>query len=147
MAGRARARGESRGFSRIPYLIKTEERVTIGFGPGAPWGAISQLDCRAKARNPHVKPLALRVYFAALGWSNQLGHAEFAEGALASILAGENGQVLTRQAVQKGMAAARAMSLIAPESGARCLVLPGYHFQKSGMGSASCRVHALRTAA
>lgn len=121
--------------------------MTIGFGPGAPWGAISQLDCRAKARNPLIKPLALRVYFAALGWGNQVGHAEFAEGALASLLAGENGQALTRQAVQKGMTAAKAMALIAPESGARCLVLPGHHFQKNGLGSASCRVHSLRTAA
>lgn len=76
-----------------------------------------------------------------------MGHAEFAEGALASVLAGEHGQELTRQAVQKGIAAAKAMGLIAPESGARCLVLPSHHFQKNGLGSASCRVHSLRTAA
>jgi hypothetical protein len=76
-----------------------------------------------------------------------VGHAEFAEGALASVLAGEHDQGLTRQAVQKGIAAAKAMGLIAPESGARCLVLPSHHFQKNGLGSASCRVHSLRTAA
>lgn len=121
--------------------------MTISFGPGAPWGAISQKDCRAKARDPLIKPLAVRVYFAALGWGNQVGHAEFAEGALASILAVANGQTLTRQAVQKGIASAKGMALIAPESGARCLVLPRHHFQKSGLGSGSCRVHALRTAA
>ncbi|MGW6922510.1 hypothetical protein ACWGA9_14745 [Streptomyces sp. NPDC054950] len=121
--------------------------MTIGFGPGAAYGAISQEDCRAKARNPLIKPLALRVYFAAVGWGNRLGHAEFAENSLASILAGENGQALTKQAVQKGIAAAKAMDLIGPDSGARCLVLPSHHFQKAGLGSASCRVHALRTAA
>lgn len=135
------------GCTLILDQLITEGRLKIGFAPGAPWGAISQLDCRAKSRNPLIKPLALRVYFAALGWGNQVGHAEFAEGALASILAGESGQVLTRQAVNKGVAAAKCMGLIGPESGARCLVLPSHHFQKSGLGSASCRVHSLRTAA
>lgn len=119
----------------------------IGFGPGAPWGAISQLDCRAKARDHRIRPLAFRVYFAALGWGNKVGHAEFAEGALASILGPQDGPPLTKQAVQKGITAAKSMALIAPESGARCLVLPGQHFQKNGLGSASCRVHAYRTAA
>jgi L-aminopeptidase/D-esterase-like protein len=76
-----------------------------------------------------------------------VGHAEFAEGALASILSGESGQDLTKQAVQKGIGAAKAMGLIGPESGARCLMLPAHHFQKSGLGSASCRMHSLRTAA
>ncbi|MGA5217330.1 hypothetical protein ACPCAE_14805 [Streptomyces cinereoruber] len=91
-----------------------------------------------------MRPLALRVYFAAVGWGNRLGHAEFAEGALASIL-GAEGAPLTKQAVQKGVTAAKALGLVAGDSGARCLVLPQQHFQKSGAGSASCRVHALRT--
>ncbi|MEU9236457.1 hypothetical protein [Streptomyces subrutilus] len=86
------------------------------------------------------------MYFAALGWGNRLGHAEFAEGALASIL-GAEGAPLTKQAVQKGVTAAKTIGLVASNSGARCLVLPGHHFQKSGLGAASCRVHALRTAA
>jgi hypothetical protein len=118
----------------------------IGFGPNAPWGAVSQLDCRAKARDPRIRPLAFRVYFAAIGWGNRLGHAEFAEGALASIL-GAEGTPLTKQAVQKGVTAAKALGLVAADSGARCLVLPQQHFQKNGAGSASCRVHALRTSA
>ncbi|WP_327737137.1 hypothetical protein OG749_28960 [Streptomyces nojiriensis] len=86
------------------------------------------------------------MYFAALGWGNRLGHAEFAEGGLASVL-GAEGAPLTKQAVQKGVTAAKGLGLLAPDSGARCLVLPGHHFQKSGLGAASCRVHSLRTAA
>ena len=116
----------------------------IGFGPGAPWAAVSQFDCRRKAKTDATGPLWLRVYFAAVGWTNRVGHAEFAKGALADVL-GVSGKPHAAQDVQKAIRAAKQHGLIGQESGARCLVLPRFHVQKEGLGTGSCQVHGLRT--
>jgi hypothetical protein len=114
----------------------------ISFGPNVPWGAVSQFDCRRRAKM-QGSPLWFRVYFAAIGWANRIGHAEFAEGQLADILDRE-GSPYPGQDVQKAITAAKRHGLIQPESGARCLVLPGHHFQKDGKGTGSCKVHNVR---
>lgn len=46
-----------------------------------PMGAVSQLDCRARARDARIRPLAFRVYFAALGWGNRAGTLSSPRGA------------------------------------------------------------------
>ena len=84
--------------------------------------------------------LNYRVHFAALGWANRLGHAEFSEGDLARLLA-KGGQPLSRQSVGDAVARARVLGLVAPASGVRCLVLGAHQFQKEGQGTRSCRWH------
>jgi hypothetical protein len=117
----------------------------INFGSGVPWGAISQTEHRRMARDS-THPLYYRVYFAALGWAYRLGHAEFGEGALGRILSGKDGKPLSAPGVSNAIDRAKKKGLITSESGTRCLVLGGWQFQKAGLGSGSCRTHALRTA-
>lgn len=117
--------------------------MSIGFGPGAPWSAVSQLDCRRRAKDSNSGPSWVRVYFAAVGWTNRVGHAEFAQGELARVL-GVSGRPHAAQDVQKAIRAAKRYGLILPESGARCLVLARTHCQKEGLGGGSCRVHGVR---
>jgi hypothetical protein len=97
------------------------------------------------AKDP-THPLQYRVYFAALGWANRIGHAEFGEGALSRILSGEDNKPLAAQSVSNAIARAKKKGLVTDESGTRCLVLGSWRFQKAGLGSASCRTHGLRVA-
>lgn len=118
--------------------------MSITFGTGVPWLAVSALDCRAKARSDQY-PMWLRVHYAAMGWANRIGHAEFAEGALAQILGyGDhpNGKQHTNKAIRKALQ----LDLVHRDSGSRCLVLPRQYAQQNGYGAASCRVHGIRTA-
>lgn len=54
--------------------------------PFEAWIAVDQTNARRMARDPEIKPLWLRVMFAAIGWSNLIGHANFAPGGLAVVL-------------------------------------------------------------
>ncbi|WP_459983466.1 hypothetical protein [Nocardioides sp. AN3] len=49
--------------------------------------------------------------------------------------------VPSAQAVNKAVVAAKDMGIIHADSGARCLLLPHYLWQKNGKGSASCGYH------
>lgn len=120
--------------------------MSINFSGGDSWGAVSQTDCQRKARDPDL-PLFLRVYFAALWKANRIGHAEFAEGALATVLADKAGKPLSRQSASNAVGRAKALGLVHEGSGARCLVLPRWHFQKDGKGTAHCVTHGERMAA
>jgi hypothetical protein len=91
-------------------------------------------------------PLHYRVYFAALGWANRLGHAQFGEGALGRILSNEDGEPLPAPSVSNAIDRAKKKGLVTPDSGTRCLVLGAWRFQKAGLGSANCLTHGLRTA-
>jgi hypothetical protein len=115
--------------------------VPIGFGPGVPWGAVSQAEHRRMAKDQR-HPLAYRVYFAALGFANRLGHAEFGERQLAAILA-KGGRPLSRQSVRDAVDRAKGVGLVHPDSGSRCLVLGAWQFQKDGQGSRSCAWHGV----
>ncbi|MGY0234971.1 hypothetical protein [Longispora urticae] len=90
--------------------------------------------------------LGTRVFFAALGWANRIGHAEFAPGGLGRLLVGKDGKPLGAQSLSNALARAKDRALIAPSSNARCLVLPPHQFQKAGIGTGSCRTHGLRVA-
>ncbi|WP_196255751.1 hypothetical protein [Micromonospora sp. WMMC415] len=114
----------------------------INFGGRSHWVAVSALDCQAKAKSERY-PMWLRVHYAALGWTNRVGHAGFSEGKLAEILgyAGHpNGKQHTNKAIRKAIE----LDLIHRDSGARCLVLPSHQAQQSGHGSADCKVHGIR---
>jgi hypothetical protein len=116
--------------------------VSIGFGLGLPWGAVSQFEHRRMAKDErHL--LTYRVYFAALGYANRLGHAEFGQAQLATVLA-KKGRPLSRQGVQDAVDRAKSLGLVLPDSGSRCLVLGTWQFQKGGQGTRSCAWHGIR---
>ncbi|MGN9917662.1 hypothetical protein [Micromonospora palomenae] len=94
------------------------------------------------ARDESINPRAFRVHFAALGWANQIGHAEFGPGDLAQMLGIGYGRAADK-AADKAVAAAKSMGLVGPDSGLRCLTLPGTMFQK-GKGSVDCKYHGAR---
>ncbi|MGP9021753.1 hypothetical protein ACT1U9_25555 [Streptomyces sp. BR1] len=114
--------------------------MRIDFGPGVEWGGISQAHCELMARNDGHR-LHYRVYFAALWRANQIGHAEFRMGELATILVAEGGVIPSRQSVTNAVGRAKALDLIGPDSTVRCLTLPHHHFQKGGRGGRKCSVH------
>ncbi len=98
----------------------------IAFGSQS-WGGLSQPAVRALAQSS-VHDLYLRVWLFALADGNQLGHAEFAPGALREALSSVDGatgelRVPTKAAVSKAIEKAREVGLLRPESSARCLVV------------------------
>ncbi|MFD6640303.1 hypothetical protein ACFWDN_31305 [Micromonospora chalcea] len=105
------------------------------------FGAIHQPEYRRMARDENINPRAFRVHFAALGYANQIGHAEFGPGELAQILGIGCGRPADK-ATDKAVAAAKQMGLILPASGIRCLVLPHSLFQ-TGKGTTYCRFHGV----
>lgn len=106
------------------------------------FAAIHQPDYRRMAKDENISPRHIRVHFAALGYGNQIGHAEFGQGELAQILGVGYGRDADK-AAHKAVAAAKALGLVLPESGLRCLVLPHTQFQK-GKGTVSCAYHGAR---
>lgn len=91
------------------------------------------------ARDESINPRAFRVMFAALGYANQIGHAEFGPGELAQVLGIGHGRAADK-AADKAVAAAKSMGLVGPVAGLRCLVLPTTQFQK-GKGTVVCHFH------
>ncbi|MER6525216.1 hypothetical protein [Streptomyces sp. NPDC001508] len=116
--------------------------MSISFGPGRPWGGVSQHEYRRMAQDPRYDNY-LRVYFAALGWADRDGHASFGPGKLAALL-GESGKALSKQSANAAVKRAKDLDLISPRSGVPCLVLPGHLFQKRSGAPAPCRIHTDR---
>ncbi|MEU9617954.1 hypothetical protein [Streptomyces sp. NPDC048155] len=112
---------------------------TINFGPGRPWGGVSQREYQRMAQDPRHQ-LAYRLHFAALGWADRHGHAGFGPGKLAALL-GKDGKPLSGQSTNNALARARELELVSPRSGAACLVLPSHVFQKRKGAPVPCRVH------
>lgn len=113
------------------------------------WGAVDQHSARRLARDPEVKPLYLRVVFAAVGWSNLIGHAEFAIGGLALVLQSANpvtGEISipSRSQVNTAIKRAKDMKLIHEESDYRCLVSPTWWEKAGGKGGKTCAHHRIR---
>lgn len=106
-----------------------------------------------RSRNTAL-PGWLRVAALAYGRHKRNGHAQFAEGELANLLAKPNRDGMIKapsaQNVSNMIAAAKLHGFIAAESNARCLVVPR-HAVEGGMGGAEwtrCIIHAKeRTAA
>ncbi|MEU0169466.1 hypothetical protein ABZ214_29105 [Streptomyces iakyrus] len=112
---------------------------SINFGPDRPWGGVSQREFQRKAQEPW-HPLAYRVLFAALGWADRQGHAAFDPGKLAALL-GKDGKPLSDQSTNNAISRAKKWDLVSPRSGAACLVLPPYLFQKGKGAPKPCRIH------
>lgn len=106
------------------------------------FAAVSQEHYKERARNPRFD-YRHRVEYAAMGWANRIGHAEFPPGELNKILADEDGTVPTHNAVNNHVRRAKDWGVIEAESNRRCLVLPECRFQK-GIGDETCDEHGLR---
>ncbi|MER6973569.1 hypothetical protein ABT304_21070 [Nocardioides sp. NPDC000445] len=101
------------------------------------------------ARDPELKPLKFRVMFAAEGWANLIGHAEFAPGGLGLVLQSANPRtgelrIPSKTTIAHAIKEAIDLGLIGKESTARCLVADPEKFAKSGgHGGKTCRTHGL----
>ncbi|GAA1977567.1 hypothetical protein GCM10009798_43490 [Nocardioides panacihumi] len=113
--------------------------------------ASNQLEAQRLARDPNVKPLYVRVMFAAQGWANLIGHAEFALGGLAGVLTSSNPRtgeihIPSRQQVTNEIRRAVDMGLIDEMSSVRCLVPNQELYAKvGGKGGRTCRHHRIRS--
>ncbi|MCZ2811258.1 hypothetical protein O2W15_07380 [Modestobacter sp. VKM Ac-2979] len=117
--------------------------MTGGIRFAGAWGGLSQVEQRRMAKDD-AHPLPYRVYFAALGRANRVGHAEFSEGELRHLLRRADGTPRSEGVISNAIAEAKRKGLIHRDSGARCLVLSSQHFQKAGSGSSTCDVHGIR---
>lgn len=112
------------------------------------WGSVDQHYARLLARDPDVKPLAMRVMFAALGWSNLIGHAEFAAGGLAMVLQSSDPRtgelsIPSRGQVNTAIRRAEEMGLVAAGSCRQCLLSPVWWEKSGGRGGKSCTFHGV----
>ncbi|MFC9081970.1 hypothetical protein ACFTY7_34215 [Streptomyces sp. NPDC057062] len=105
---------------------------------------MSQEQYKRRARDPRFD-YAHRVEYAAMGWANQIGHAEFPPDELNKILADKDGKVPSNNALNNHVRKAKGWGFIETESNRRCLILPVFHFQK-GIGDATCDEHGIRKA-
>ncbi|WP_433373858.1 hypothetical protein ACQPZX_02730 [Actinoplanes sp. CA-142083] len=117
--------------------------MAINFGRNRPWGALSVMECQRRAKDPR-HPLVYRVHFAAIGWANQIGHAEFGPGELSQHLKDEGGKPLNATSLSRVLGKARDLDLVAPSSQARCLVLAHHVFQKERYGNRYCKTHGIK---
>jgi hypothetical protein len=110
--------------------------------------SIDQHYARLLARDPDVKPLYLRVMFAAIGWSNLIGHAEFAAGGLATILQSSDPRtgelsIPNRSQTNAAIRRAEAMNLISAGSSRYCLLAPTWWAKSGGNGGKTCNHHGI----
>lgn len=112
------------------------------------WGSVDQVHARQMARDPDVKPLWLRVMFASMGWSNLIGHAEFARSGLAVVLQSNDPQtgvlsIPSDSQVDTAIRTAKTKGLVDPDSTRRCLVAPEWWDKAGGKGTRTCAEHAI----
>ena len=119
-----------------------------------PWAAHYQGVWTERGKDPAL-PSWLRVAALAFGRHKKNGHAQFAEGELAKLLAAPDRdgvvKIPSAQSVCNHVAKAKMLGFIAEGSNVRCLVVPP-HAVIGGMGGSewtACVIHAkgkMRTA-
>lgn len=111
------------------------------------WGGVDQDALRRLALDPMTRPLVYRLMFAAMGWSNKIGHAEFGRGELVRHMqvVTSTGELVTVSAstLSNELATARARGLIGEGSTARCLVTPEWFAKTGGRGGTACKHHGI----
>lgn len=112
------------------------------------WVAVDQTFARRMAHDPEVRPIKLRIMFAAIGWANLIGHANFAPGGLAFLLAKidpTTGALAIPSAphVANEIKATRDQGLIGPDSDAACLTAPEWWMKNGGRGGRTCQHHRI----
>lgn len=104
---------------------RRERKIDFGDHPEAERGFSAHRDehWNMKAANPR-HPLALRVYFAALGHRRVGGHAPFAAGELAELLVNTDAVIPDRRRVAEAIRQCVKWGYLAEGSNALCLVVP-----------------------
>ena len=129
--------------------------MAIGYEDGSTWVALSVKAARERAHNPALH-INMRLLFAAVGYTNNIGHAEFEPSALRVALEtydGDTAEVVTptAAAVSKAIKAMVLAGELEDGSCARCLILPASAWLKEGRmqdhGHAQrwCRWHCVGT--
>ena len=129
-------------------MARVDDRLMAGI-TFEEWGSVDQHAARRLARDPDVKPLAMRVMFAAVGWSNLIGHAEFASGGLALVLQNadpKTGEISipSRNQVNAAIRRAEQMGLVGDESSRFCLLAPTWWEKSGGTGGKTCNHHGIK---
>lgn len=114
------------------------------------WVGVNQAMARGMSRDPEVTPMRLRVMFAALGWANLIGHAEFDPAGLCQLLMRQDPKtgelsIPSGNSVDNVIKEARDMGLIGEGSSRRCLVAPDWWEKAGGKGGKTCSHHRINT--
>jgi hypothetical protein len=114
------------------------------------FGSVDQHFARGMARDSEITPMRLRVMFAALGWSNLIGHAEFDPAGLCQVLMKQDPRtgelsIPSGNHVTNVIKEARDMGLIGKGSSMRCLVAPAWWQKAGGKGGKTCNHHKINT--
>lgn len=113
-----------------------------GIAVPQPWGALSQAEALRLAGATSTGPLHVRVFFAAVGSANTIGHAPFASGELAELLTGPSGKPVHRTHLANAISRAVTAGLLLPGSGSRCLrPSPVLWDRAGGHGTRTCAWH------
>jgi len=109
---------------------------------------IDQHFARLLARDPEVKPLYLRVMFAAMGYANLIGHAEFAAGGLGLVLQSSDPKtgelsIPDRNQINSAIRRAEGMRLVTEGSSRFCLLAPHWWAKSGGDGGKTCNHHGV----
>ncbi|WBC06770.1 hypothetical protein [Micromonospora sp. WMMA1947] len=98
------------------------------WGDGEQFLMLSIDMCEELAANVAVRPLYVRLVFAAYARVNDIGHAEFEPGEMLHVLGDvDHDRVLTpasRQTLYSALQQAEAFGMVLPGSGLRCVLLP-----------------------
>ncbi len=113
------------------------------------WGTVDQLAVRRMALDSDIKPLRDRVMFAALGWSNLIGHAEFDPAGLCHALQTANPRtgelsIPGRRQVSNVIREAVEQGYLGRGSSIECLIAPPWWQKSGGTGGKSCGYHRIR---
>lgn len=115
-----------------------------GIRVGQPWGALSQAEALRLARDPDTAPLHVRVFFAAVGTANTIGHATFEAGQLADLLPRRDGTQPHRTHLANAIRRAVHTGLLLPGSGVRCLLPAAELWDRAGgRGTRTCTWHGI----
>ena len=115
-----------------------------GIRVGQPWGALSQAEALRLAEDPDTGPLHVRVFFAAVGSANTIGHATFGAGQLATLLPRRDGAPPHRTHLANAIRRAVASGLLLPGSGTRCLLPAAELWDRTcGRGTRTCPWHGI----
>lgn len=110
--------------------------------PG-PWGAIDQAEALRLATDAGTGPLHVRVFLAAIGRSNTIGHAPFGPGELAQLLPRADGRPPNRTHLADAIGRAVNAGLLIRGSGSRCLMpSPSLWDRADNNGARTCRWHS-----
>lgn len=114
------------------------------------WCAVDQHVARGMARDSDITPMRIRVMFAALGWANLIGHAEFDPAGLCHLLMKADPKtgalsIPSSNQVSNVIKEARDMGLIGENSSIKCLVAPAWWEKAGGKGGKTCNHHRINT--